>query len=137
MIIPFKLQEVLKYSIEPGIGTGLSALLMNKEYYQKLPADIQVILGEMTEEHSINFGTLLDNRAEFCKDQLIKAGGKINQWSPQEMAKLSDIFGDIWNTWIEDMAKKGFPAKQAVDDMYYIMKELGVENPAIGYKPGS
>jgi hypothetical protein len=33
------------------------------------------------------------------------------------------------------MEEKGLPGKKAVDDMYAILKDLGVDNPAIGYTP--
>jgi len=135
IIIAFKLQEVLKYSIEPGMGTGLSALMMNKKYYQKLPSDIQAILNEMAEKHAFNFAAAFDKRSDFAKDLFVKAGGQFTQWSPQDMAKMGDQFELIWKSWIEENEKKGLPARQALNDFYHILEDLGVENPAVGYRP--
>jgi hypothetical protein len=51
------------------------------------------------------------------------------------MANMGDRFKLIWKSWVEENEKKGLPARQALNDFYHILEDLGVENPAVGYRP--
>jgi TRAP-type C4-dicarboxylate transport system substrate-binding protein len=142
IVLPFPIVNALmlfkqvKYVTEPGVGTIPVSIVMNKDYYNKLPADIQKILLDMTYEHSMNFAKGFDKFLEMSKEHFDKGGGQVVQWNADTMIELEKLYAKIWKDWIDEKEAMGLPARKAIDDFYYILKDLGVENPTIGYRPG-
>ncbi len=90
----------------------------------------------MTKKYCIENGRAWDAGCERGKKLFLDAGGRINELNASEINKANQLIQPMWEGWIAAMEKKGLPGKKAVDDMYAILKGLGVENPAIGYAPG-
>ncbi len=135
-IAPFSLQEQLHYAIDLAFGNIGCVVAMNKDSYNKLPKDVQNIIKQIAED------TLLpktiegyNNAQSTSKDLFGKAGGKIVQLPASEISGLEQTLAPMWGKWISQAEAKGLPGKEAVNKMYNILKGLGVENPAIGYKP--
>jgi TRAP-type C4-dicarboxylate transport system substrate-binding protein len=129
----FRLFEVTQYAMEPPMGTGAVAVVMNKRKWNQLPANIQGIMDDLSKKHYIEFARAWDRGCDRGKKLFLDAGGKINELNPAELKKVSKAIEPIWEHWITAMEKKGMPGRMAVKDMYKIIKDLGVENPAVGY----
>jgi hypothetical protein len=63
-------------------------------------------------------------------------GGKIITWSEEEVKKVNEIAAPIWKDYISTYEAKGVPVRKVINEYYYGLKALGVENPALGYTPG-
>lgn len=131
----FRLHEVLKYAVEPPMGTGAVVHVMNKKKWDRLPADIQKTMDGLSKKYCIENGRAWDAGCERSKKLFLDAGGRIIELSASEINKANQLIKPMWEGWIAAMERKVLPGKKAVDDMYIILKELGVENPAIGYAP--
>ncbi|MEW6665416.1 MAG: TRAP transporter substrate-binding protein [Thermodesulfobacteriota bacterium] len=132
----FKLFEITRYATEPPSGTGTIAVVMNKNKWKQLPHSIQGIIDAMSEKYCIEYARAWDAACERGKQLFLNAGGQLVQWAPGELDRVSDLIMPVWNEWIAEREKKGLPAKKAVEDFYAILKDLGVENPGVGYSRG-
>jgi len=137
IMFDFRVHELCKYVTEPGVGSNLTCTVINKDFLHQLPADIQATMKDMVEPHSINHARAFDKHNTTARQAFLEAGGQIFDWEPDALAKMEELFAPLWEEWIADKEAKGLPATQAVDDFYNLLKGLGVERPAIGYKPGS
>ena len=50
-------------------------------------------------------------------------------WSGAEFAKLDTLLAPIFDEWIADREAQGHKAKQAVDDLYQLLVDMGVKAP--------
>lgn len=136
---PWKLCEVVHYATTPVIGTVTFAMFMNKNTYNKLPKDVQKVIDEMsaTNEYGLISARGMDKRSAEGKECFLNKGGKIVEWTPTALKELGERFAPIWDKWINDREAKELQARKTLDDFYSILKKLGVEQPTIGYTPGS
>ena len=86
-------------------------------------------------KYSKMFGMGWDKMCDMGRDLFLKTGGKEVQWAPSAIEKRAELEGPMWEAWIADKEKRGLPGRQAVDDLYYIFKDLGVDPTAVGYAP--
>lgn len=130
----YNIATLVKYStVGLPSGTVNIATVMNKRKWNSLPADIREIIDGMSDDYSIEYGASLDTSYGYGKKAFFKMGGKELHWDPAELAKVNKLVSPLWEKWIKDKEKRGLPARKAVNDFYNTLKEVGVENPAIGY----
>jgi TRAP-type C4-dicarboxylate transport system substrate-binding protein len=135
----FKWCEVTKYVTEPKLGSVFFSVFMNRKKYNKLPKDIQAIIDEMAMDNKYGFiaAKQMDQLTENGTNCLVKHGVEIVQWEPSSLEVLGKKFQPIWNSWIAEREAKGLPAKQALDLFYKAQTDMGIANPAVGYKPSA
>ena len=133
----WKLYEVIKYSTNPGVGAGPVAVLMNRNTFNKLPTKVKQAIDEMwmTGKYTIMSAKTAVKAVEHGKETFQKNAGEMVEWSPDAIKEIGKLWSPIWQKWITEMEKKGMPGKKIVDEMYFYLKELGVDMPAIGYNP--
>lgn len=136
LMINFRLYDVSKNALAPPMGTGMYAITLNKKKWNSLPSDIQAILVDMGKKNVIHFARAWDSACVRGEKLFHEKGGKIHKLEGRELEKAFKMVQPIWQDWITKKEKKGLPGKKAVEDMYAILKDLGIENPAIGYTPG-
>jgi len=135
VMVYFKLNEVLNYATLPATGSVCSAFVMNKKTFEKLPPEGKAFVEETGMKYSKMFGMGWDKMCDMGRDLFLKTGGKEVQWAPSAIEKRAELEGPMWEAWIADKEKRGLPGRQAVDDLYYIFKDLGVDPTAVGYAP--
>lgn len=133
----FKWCEVAKYVTEPKLGSVFFAVFMNRKKYNKLPKDIQAIIDKMAKdnEYGLISARQMDYLTSRGKQCLLKHGVQIIQWEPAALEELGKRFALIWDNWIAERERKGLPAREALDLFYSLQEEMGIENPAVGYRP--
>jgi TRAP-type C4-dicarboxylate transport system substrate-binding protein len=134
----FRTEPVTKYVSRVSICGFGHALVMNKESYAKLPADIQAIIDEMSanDKYAILAGQKITEYGQIMQyDIFEKAGGEVTEIPEAELTKVWDAVSPIWQNWIAEGEEKGLPRKQMVDDLYYIFRHMGIERPFHGYAP--
>jgi TRAP-type C4-dicarboxylate transport system substrate-binding protein len=134
---PYKLWEVLSYSIDPGLKSIALIAVMNKDTYNQMPQDIQQIVDEMISSKKyvdwacqINFDV-----TSAARQEVLDRGGEITEWSAEDWDQIATNLAPAWQEWLSNIDSKGLDGQKVLDEGYKIMKDLGIENPAIGYEP--
>ena len=137
-VIPFQLHEVCHYCIEPLFGNMQCAVAMNRYTYKKMPDDVKTIVEQLGENLLLPETIKGYQTADASgRKAFAEAGGVVTTWSQADLERMNKIISPYWETWIENMEKKDYPAREAVNAYWNILKEMGVEQPAFGYTPGN
>jgi TRAP-type C4-dicarboxylate transport system substrate-binding protein len=131
----FRTEPVTKSLYSVNCGGFNFAIVMNKNFYDRLPADIKAVIDDISPKYTVITGKRHDLYAEDGKKLLRDAGGKVYPLAPGDEEKIDKAMAPIWKKWIADGEAKGLPRKQLVDDFYHILKGMGVAKPFHGYAP--
>jgi TRAP-type C4-dicarboxylate transport system substrate-binding protein len=131
----WKCADIVKHITEVNIGTNSFAIVMNKDSYEKLPKDLQAWINDAREKYTQKAGKALYYTEEKGKQDFLKAGGKIYQFSDADMQKLSNAVAPLWVEWIEEGKSKGLPRKEMLKDLYNFLKGMGINPQFAGYTP--
>jgi TRAP-type C4-dicarboxylate transport system substrate-binding protein len=129
----FRTDGVTKYVTEIGVGGFGHAFVMSKTSYAKLPPDIRKIVDEICEKGAMVGGETFAACAEEAKKVLFK--GEVIPFPAADVPKVDAALAPIWKKWFAEGEPKGLPRKKMVDDLFKILKDLGVAKPLYGYTP--
>jgi TRAP-type C4-dicarboxylate transport system substrate-binding protein len=107
--------EVVKYRLEPGFYTANNVVLINKEVWDKLPANLQKILQESeitAEKAAVDRG-----QAHVASENAImeKGGMQLIKLSPAEAKKLKDTaYEALWEVVIKKSGDDGRRLKEMI-----------------------
>ncbi len=116
-----KLYEVCKYQVKIPTFSGAFVVIMNKQSWNKLPADVQKVIDEVDVE-------IADFRLKFYQNLAKEAQNTLDahleayNLSPAEEVKWREAAASVTENWISDMESKGFPARKAVEVMRSVVK---------------
>lgn len=115
--------EVTKYHTLIGIGTGTSHWLWNKKTWDKLTTverEKMKLMATSLQNHIAmgNVAMAMGVRTE--KTTPAKGHENIN-WSDADMKKMKELFKPIWDSWAEEIEKKGLPGKAIMKDAIRLM----------------
>jgi TRAP-type C4-dicarboxylate transport system substrate-binding protein len=134
----FHWDEYLKYLIEPlRMGSVLHVVGMNKDVYNRMPADVKAILDGMDAngQYSLKIAKDFEDVYQGVMDAWLATKGESIDWTPAAKGELDAVVAPIWTNWIADMNAQGLPAKEVIDAYYNGLKALGIADPAVGYTP--
>ena len=131
----FRYEKLIKYVTKTHFGCMGFAFVMNRAKYESLPKDIQQIIAEMRPKYARLDGRNDDETAEMGKKLALDAGVQIIRLSEAEMERFSARLAPLWQKWIAEGEKRGLPRKKMLEDLYDILKGMGVKVPFIGYTP--
>ena len=119
--VGMKLYEVLDYQVKIPTFSGAFVTIMNKKSWEKLPADIQKIIDEVSEETNKNRILFYEKLAKEAEATLSK---NLEAYSlpPEEEAKWRQAASAVTENWIKEMEAKGYPARKAVEVMRSVVK---------------
>lgn len=113
----WKQAEVIKYTTEVfsiGYTSGLF-LFMNKDKWADLPADIQAIFDQTSQEFIPKYGAAWEKADQDGRAFTLELGNEIIPMSDEEQARWAAVVRPVIDEWVKDAAKKGLPAKEYVD----------------------
>ncbi len=118
----FRLAEVVDYATNTPFLYNIAFMqVMNKDTWDALPADLQEILEEVSDEFALKYGKLRTEHTLAGLEFGVKEHGvEPIELDPQEAAKWREKVQPVVEKWIEDKEKKGLPAQEAIE----IVKEL-------------
>lgn len=129
VIIPTKLDEVTKFHMEtpddkPTLGATILTVLMNKEKYESLPADLKSIVDKNSGLALVDlFGKSWDEAITSAREKVKVRGNTVNTVTPEvydAMRKLTDV---VEKDWAVDTAKtKGFKGDELIEAARAITK---------------
>jgi len=131
----YKLADIAKYVTDVSMMTFTHAIAMNKDKWNELPKEAKEYLEKNWKQNSIKAAKHYDEGAAGLKQQFLKAGNEVVYIEPAEWDNIGKLFAPIWDDYIAQTEAKGLPAKKAVNDLYRILKELGVDKALVGYTP--
>lgn len=111
---PTKLDEVTKFHAKPVAGAPyvsatVLTVLMNKERYAALPADLREIIdrnsGPVLSEI---FGKVWDEVGDASQAKIAAAGDKTVQITPEAQAALTAAAAPVEEDWIRQVSQKGY-----------------------------
>ncbi len=128
-VATFNLFEVYPYWTNVDLWSAPFMIFMNKDKWDSLPKDIQEAIESVS---NMNAARWLGDAAwgPVVKDETLakaeKAGKKLEMISlaPGELEKWKAIAGPpVWDSWVEEMNKKGLPGKKVLDAAEKLMKK--------------
>ena len=121
-IVDRKLTEVTKYAVDLPMYGGTFVLVMNKETWNSLPADIQKIIDETSQEiASSEVKRLQDGEKSLW--ETVRKKLDVYTISKEEETKWRKAILGVTDSYVTDIAAKGYPAKEALDLMRKVVNE--------------
>lgn len=97
-VVTWKLLEVVKYTLVPGIRIGFVEIFCNLDAFKKLPADLQKIVEEAAVEAAHKTYRLeYEKNEESALQEARRAGVEIITLPSEERAKMSRYVQPIWD----------------------------------------
>jgi len=112
----WKWGEVVKYTIE-NFGSSYSTgmfVVMNRQKWNALPADVQGIIEQVNEEWIDRQGKTWDEIDKEGRDFTLKLGNKIIPLSKEEDARWAKAVRPILDDYVKNMNEKGLPGAEVL-----------------------
>ena len=115
--IAFKLGGTIKYSTELYAYVASFGVVMNEDFWNKLPPDLQkLVLTTMTGREK-EVGQAWDALDVPGKKALMDGGAQAIRFSPEDDAKVRRIGSQVTFTKIKELEDKGLPARAVYEQM--------------------
>lgn len=127
--IPYKLDEVSKYAILPGIQNITVSMFMNRDVWNKLPKDVQKVFDEEAWGKLLDIGIkALDEDFNKSAEALKAKGIEFITVSPEEMARWKKTVQEpVYDKWLKDMKEKGVDGQMILDKYTEAYKEFAAK----------
>jgi len=119
----WRMAEVVEYcTLDLSIAnTSTFYVVMNKDKWNALPADIKKIISQINKEWIPKHGAAWDSSDEEGRKYMLAKGRKFITLSESELAKWKKIVHPVLGEYVKAAKAKGLPAQEALD---YTMKVL-------------
>ncbi len=120
LVYPTKLSEVTKFHAQPAAGVAhptatVLTVLMNKQKYESLPADLKAIVDRTTGEAMVGrFGAMFDEVAADTRKRIAAQGNKISTFSAVEVAAMKRATASVEDEWAKQVGDKGLDGKKLI-----------------------
>ena len=120
LVYPTKLSEVTKFHAQPAPGVAYQTatvltVLMNKQKYDGLPADLKAIVDKTTGEVMVGkFGAMFDEVAADTKKRIAAQGDKITTFSATQVEAMKQATASVEDEWARQVADKGLDGKKLI-----------------------
>jgi TRAP-type C4-dicarboxylate transport system substrate-binding protein len=117
-VVPFKLDEVTRYHVEPAAGQPFPAsavvmLLMNKARYDALPADLKAVVDRWSGAALVDlFGQVWSEETEAGRKRVAETGHVVQRWSERDVAAMLKATAPVEAEWVQQMDAKGLHGKE-------------------------
>jgi TRAP-type C4-dicarboxylate transport system substrate-binding protein len=139
MILEFHLDEFIQYLL-PIQTTHMSHVVgLNLDVYNSMPDDVKKIIDEMANDDEYGVSAAREGQAWYGDglDYAFAHGCTYCEWSDEEMAKLHEVAGAIWEEEMVKLDGMGIPGREVCDIMYNGAVAMGADPAeiAFGYTP--
>ena len=120
LVYPTKLSEVTKFHLQPDNGVAyptatVLTVLMNKQKYDGLPADLKAIVDKTTGEVMVGkFGAMFDEVAADTKKRIAAQGNKITTLSATQVTAMKQATASVEEEWAKQVGEKGLDGKKLI-----------------------
>lgn len=125
LTVAFKLCEVTKYIVDPGIGAyATGGYFMNLDTWNELSDDIKEIINEINQEFPDVSAEIGNEVLQKTTETLLAAGNDIYSLPPDEIARWkAKLVPRIYDDWTGDMEAKGLPGRELLDKYHELIKK--------------
>jgi len=110
--LAFKLGDVCKFVVTPGLDSATFSLMINEGKYKSLPANMRKVLDETTgPREAERIGALLD-KAEIKGREYMVKHAEIITLKGAELEEFKRTVSPITNEFLAELEKKGMPARE-------------------------
>jgi TRAP-type C4-dicarboxylate transport system substrate-binding protein len=114
----FKFAEYCKYVTMTETVIYPFAVIMNKQKWNSLPADVQKVMMDLKEEQALWTGTYMDDQIKKAIAWSKEANNvEFISFSAEEKAKWDSKLEFITENWIKKATEKGLPAEEIIKDI--------------------
>ena len=118
LVFPTKLSEVTKFHAQPVPGqpyptATVLTVVMNKQKYDGLPADLKAIIDKTTGEVMVaKFGEVFDDEANKARQKIAALGNKTTNLTPEEISAMKKATINVEDEWAKQVTEKGLDGKK-------------------------
>lgn len=124
---PAKLVEVAPFITKVNYGAMFAgALAMNKQVFDKLPAEAQKIFRDVGAEYSALFAKAQTEAVDKTLDAMVKAGAKVRTLSAEERKQWAAVLPNVAQAWAKELDGKGLPGSAVLKAYMEGLKANGV-----------
>jgi len=121
----FRFHEITKYHTMTNFAVAGFLVAMNKDKFNKLPADVQkVIMDNSGLEMAAISGKTYDKVGEFGIGMAKKAGNEIYYLPDTEQKRWAEKTLPVTEKWIKDIEEKGLPGKELMEYVLELKTKL-------------
>ena len=124
VLMDFKFAEIVHYVTDYSTGTVAFLVVMNKDTWNALPADVKKVMDDLYLEQAVWTGEYMDGHVkESLKWSQEEHGLQIITLSPEEQARWDALLEPAVDKWVEDMEAEGLPGQEMLDRLYELKEE--------------
>jgi TRAP-type C4-dicarboxylate transport system substrate-binding protein len=113
-VIGRKFYEVAKYGLQTPVYAGIWVVAVNKETWNSLPKELQVLMEEIGQEvQAAEMKKTIDAQKGFW-EAVRKNGMEIYSIPPEEVARLKKATSSEDDKYVAEWSAKGYPVKEAL-----------------------
>ncbi|MCM3587858.1 TRAP transporter substrate-binding protein DctP [Mesobacillus maritimus] len=132
--IGFSLNEVAPNMTKLDLGVSSNALFINGNVFNQLPEEIQTLfkekLGPKHQELMAElYMTEMENSIKEFENRVKDKGGKVIIPSEAELTKFKEPAEKMWDDWVKEANKKGYPGDEMMEFFKQSLAEEGVKIP--------
>lgn len=129
MVPVFKIHEISSHITNMSLCCFGNGIVINKKSYKKLPKKAKAVLDKNVEKYSLMQTAGFTNFNNVGKKIFLESGGTIHTLSETDTARMRERLKPIFDKWVDDMEARGLPGRNALDELYTILQDLGVKEP--------
>ncbi|WP_018124704.1 TRAP transporter substrate-binding protein DctP [Desulfovibrio oxyclinae] len=103
-----KHDEVIRYAVDSRHNYSMHILMMNKDFWDELPADVQAIITESARE-ALDYQRSITSKLEKKAEQkFIEQGIKVHKLTPEELAEYKAKTRPVWDLFADKIPSELF-----------------------------
>jgi TRAP-type transport system periplasmic protein len=132
--IGFNLNEVAPNMTKLDIGVSSNGLFINGNMFNQLPEDLQQLfvekLGPKHQQLMAElYMTQMENSIKEFENRVKDKGGKVITLDDEELNKFKEPAKKMWDDWVTEANKKGYPGDEMMEFFKQSLEEEGVVIP--------
>jgi len=121
-----KIEKLAKYINTAYFGAGVGYCVMNKDLWNSLPGDLQVILDEVSRQTYYKEIEDMQLYAEKITASVQTTGSELYQPSDEELARMRTQTASIFDNWTAEMESKGLQGNAINTEVKRVLALYGV-----------
>ncbi|MDD5243219.1 MAG: TRAP transporter substrate-binding protein [Syntrophorhabdaceae bacterium] len=117
----FNFAAYLPYATETNLFVVSFAVVMNKDKWNSLPADVKKVIDDLGREQALWTGTYVDNHVKESLDwSKQKYNHQLLKLSASDMAEMGKLLKPMIDEYVQKVTAQGLPGQQIMKDVYQL-----------------